>query len=271
MTTLQWDQVGDRRYETGVDRGVLFLLDGTAVPWNGLTGVEENTAQEVKAYYMDGVKFLETHIPGDFTGVLKAFTYPEEFNELIGIKTAHPGIRYHDQKPQAFHLCYRTKVGNDVDGDEFGYKIHILYNIVAVPDTRSFATLTDTPGISEFTWQISGVPSVGIQGFKPTIHVTIESYNSYPFQLEDLENLLYGTDTEDPSLPSLAELTELFQDYAELTIVDNGDGTWTAYDVGDNYIVDDGDADPTTFQIDNAEVVVVDEDTYTISDTNEDP
>lgn len=268
MTALTWDQVGERRFEVGVDRGVLFLPDGSAVPWNGITGIEEATSQEVKPYYLDGVKFLEMHIPGDFSATLKAFTYPDEFEELIGIKTVHPGLRIHEQAPKPFSLCYRTKVGNDLDGVDHGYKIHIVYNVFASPSSVAFNTLNDQLQPTEFSWTLSGVPS-RMTGFRPAVHISIESNDVWGPQLEDIENLLYGTDLVDPQLPPLEEFVNTFYTEGALLVVDNGDGTWTAYDAGDNYIVDDGDGDPTTFEIDNADVVYDDPDTYELSDTRE--
>lgn len=268
MTALSWDDVGDRRYETGVDRGVLFMQDGRAIPWNGLTGVEDATSSEVQAYFMDGVKFLERQIPGDYSGTLKALTYPEEFNEVLGNKVVHEGLSYHDQPPQQFHLCYRTKIGNDVDGLEHGYRIHILYNLRAVPSTRSFGTLGDNVQPTEFNWSLSGTPPV-VSGYRPTVHISIDSTNTDVPRLQDIEELLYGTDTTNPELPTLDEITALFDEYNNLYITDNGDGTWTATDAGNDFITMDSE---TEFTISHPELDAeyLDADTYIIDTTTTD-
>lgn len=263
MTALQWDQVGDRRYETGVDRGVLFLPDGRAVAWNGLTGVEDATTSEVQEFFMDGVKFLERQIMGDYAGTLKAFTYPDEFNEVLGLQEVHEGLSYHNQTPQQFHLCYRTRIGNDVDGGDHGYKIHILYNLRAVPAPQSFSSMGELGLPTEFSWTLSGTPPV-MDGYRPTVHISIDSTKTDPPRLGDIEELLYGTDTMDAQLPDVDVFTEMFHDFYNLLIIDHGDGTWTAYDPGDDFITW---TDPTTFLISGANVEYLDADTYTVSDT----
>lgn len=263
MTALQWDQVGDRRYETGVDRGVLFLSDGRAVPWNGLTGVDDATTSEVQAYYMDGVKFLERQIMGDYAGTLKAFTYPDEFNEVLGLKEVHEGLFYHEQTPQRFHLCYRTRIGNDVDGEDHGYKLHIFFNLRAVPAAQSFSSMGNSVTPNEFSWNLSGTPPI-VAGYRPTVHISIDSTKTDVPRLEAIEELLYGTDSVDPQLPDIDVFTALFDTFYNLLIVDNGDGTWTAHDSGNDYITM---LDATTFQISGADVEYLDADTYTISNT----
>ena len=127
MTALAWDRVGDRRYETGVDRGVLYLPDGTAVPWNGLTSVTETKSREVKSYFLDGVKFLDHYIPGTYEAKLSAFTYPDELEALLGSSEMAPGIVVYDQRANLFHLSYRTLIGNDIDGLDHGYQCAQAY------------------------------------------------------------------------------------------------------------------------------------------------
>lgn len=264
MTALEWDKVGERVYQTGVDRGVLYLKDGRSAVWNGLTSVEDTATSESKSFYLDGVKYLETVIPGDYEGKLQAFTYPDELDELTGIKTVVSGVVYYDQPSQSFNLSYRTKVGNDVDGLDYGYKIHLLYNVLAKADSYKFDTLKEQSDPSEFVWTLSGIPPK-IGGYRPTAHVAIESTNVDSDILEILENSLYGTDVSDPRFPTIIELAELFQYQSALLIIDNGDGTWTAVDQGSNYITMlDGD----TFQIENADADFLDASTYEISSTN---
>lgn len=216
MTTLVWDKIGERIYQSGVDHGVLYLRNDeddetiTAVPWNGLTGIEESSNSELRSFYLDGIKYLENLTPGDFLGKLKAFTYPDEFDLVNGIANPVPGLAYYEQPSKSFNLSYRTRVGNDVEGIEHGYKIHILYNILAVPDSQGFETFQDS-GIQpiEFTWSLTGTPPK-LEGFRPTVHVSMDSTKISPDAFEQLEIILYGTIGTDPYLPTIEEITSLF-------------------------------------------------------------
>jgi hypothetical protein len=193
MATLIWDAVGDRTYQTGIDRGVLYLPDGTGVAWNGLIDMEESSTNEMKSYYLDGVKYLEAVSPGEFIGKLKAFTYPEEFDALNGLAAVAPGFNLHNQPPRSFNLSYRTKVGNDIEGLDHGYKIHILYNVIANPESSSFGTIQESSiGAIEFGWTLTGTPPK-IASFRPTVHISIDSRTTPPDVLQMLENKLYGT------------------------------------------------------------------------------
>jgi hypothetical protein len=264
VTAIAWDQVGERYFETGVDRGVLYLNDGGAVPWNGLVSVEDGSVKDVNSYYLDGVKYLEQISPGDFSGKLKAITYPAEFDRVNGIVAEGFGLAYYDQPPQDFSLSYRTRVGNDVDGIDHGYKIHLLYNLVADPDATSFETVGSPLKPAEFNWTITGTPPP-LRGHRPTVHVSIDSTRTEFDVLNAIEDILYGTSTTEPRLPSIDELGDLFKTLGALIIVDNGDGTWTAIDTGDDYITM---LNSTTFQIDNADATYLDATTYQISTTN---
>lgn len=263
MTTLVWDQIGEKTYETGVDKGVLYLNDGTAVVWNGLTSVEDTSNSELKSYYLDGVKFLNRIAPGDFAGKLKAYTYPDEFDKVTGIAQVVSGLFFHDQNSKSFSLAYRTKVGDDVNGLDRGYKIHLLYNLVAVPDSSVYETLKNPATPIEFAWTLSGIPQRNI-GYRPTAHISIDSSETDPAILEYVENLLYGTDTTEPRLPDIREMRFIFESWGELVIYDNGDGTWTASDVQGAFITL---TDPTTFTINDVNSVFLDSDTYQLFDT----
>ena len=209
MTALQWDQVGERRFETGVDRGVLYGLDGGgAVPWNGLVSVSESRTREVKSYYLDGIKYLDHHVPGDYASKLGAYTYPDELDELIGDASYAPGVILHDQRAKLFHLSYRTREGNDVDGVGAGYKIHVIWNIMASPSDVAFNTIGDKLAPGLFEWNLTGTPSQ-MFGIRPTSHISILSRNVDPDVLVTLEELLYGTNDSDPELPILPELLSL--------------------------------------------------------------
>lgn len=264
MTALTWDKIGERIYEAGVDRGVLYLSDGRAVPWNGITSVEESSTAELKASYLDGHKYLEVLIPGDFAGKLRAFTYPDEFEEVSGVTHVVPGFDFHDQLSKRFSLSYRTKIGDDVQGLDLGYKIHILYNVIAKSDARLYRTLNDKAESIEFGWDLSGVASQTAR-FKPPVHVTIDSRDAPPDILQNIENQLYGTSISNPSLPTVQQLAEYFGYLGALIIVDHGDGTWSAIDEADTYI---SMLDATTFQIDNVDATYSNGDTYQVSSTN---
>lgn len=265
MATLEWDRIGERVYQTGIDHGVLYLHDGRVAVWNGLTSVDEDFSSELKSFYLDGVKFLDNLIPGDFSGKLTAFTYPDEFDSVNGIGTVAPGMSVYDQPSKSFNLSYRTKIGNDVEGTEHAYQIHILYNIIANPDSYTFETMQDSDiQPVEFTWSLIGTPP-RVTKFRPTVHISIDSRKTPPDILKMLEAQLYGTSTTNPSLPSIQDVAEFFGYLEALIIVDHGDGTWSAIDESDQYITM---LDSTTFQIDNADATYLDADTYQISSTN---
>lgn len=265
MATLVWDKVGERSYQSGVDRGVLYLQDGKAVAWNGITSVEDTGVSILSSYYLDGVKYLDSLAPGDFTGKLKAFTYPDEFDLVNGIASFSPGLSYYDQPAKSFNLSYRTRVGNDQDS-EHAYKIHLLYNLIANPDTYVYQSLSDQVSPIEFAWVLSGTPPK-INNFRPTVHISIDSEDTPSDLLKSLEDTLYGTETSAPSLPSITEIAAFFGYLGSLIIVDHGDGTWSAIDESNTYITMTND---TTFQIDGADSTYLDATTYTISTTNPD-
>jgi hypothetical protein len=264
MATLVWDEVSEKIYQTGIEHGVLYLHDGTVAPWNGLIDIEESTNSELKSFYLEGVKFLENLSPGDFQGKLKAYTYPDEFDSVNGLAVVAPGLTYYEQPPKSFNLSYKTRVGNDVDGTDYGYKIHILYNVLANPDTHSFQSISDSGAAVEFSWSLTGTPPK-IDRVRPTVHISIDSRTTPPDILALLEKTLYGTATTSPSLPPITEIGEYFGFRGGLLIIDHGDGTWTAVDESDTYI---NMLDATTFQIDGADATYLDADTYTISSTN---
>lgn len=263
MATLTWDRVGERYFQTGVDRGVLYLHDKTTVVWNGLTSVEEMDTKENQSFYLDGVKYFEKITPGDFSGKLKAFTYPDEFDRVNGIIDAAPGLYYYEQPPKSFNLSYRTRLGDDTEGIDHGYKIHILYNVVANPEMFGFETVRDPLKPIEFGWLLSGYPPK-VNGFRPTVHVVIDSTKTDPDTLKEIEDILYGTANSDPYLPPIDELTTLFKAFGVLIIIDHGDGTWSAIDEANDYI---SMINSTTFQITNADATYLDATTYTISTT----
>jgi len=265
MTKLRWDQIGTRFYETGIDRGVLYLEDGTVVPWNGITGVEEDLGNDGSTpYYIDGVKYLDSQNTGDYVSTLRAFTYPPEFEEYQGSLSLLEGFMASGQPMKSFGLSYRTLIGNDINGTNLGYKIHLLYNLVAVQDIPAYQSLNDQPQALEFSWRLMAVPEM-VEGYRPTAHVIIDSRYINKYLLRDLENILYGSDTIDPSLTSLDDLVKYIQDWDIVEVVDNGDGTWTA--TGPSELV--FYLDDTTFQINGIPVTWLASDTYKIETTIE--
>lgn len=263
MATLVWDQVGERTYEVGVDRGVLYLEDGRSAVWNGLRAIEESYDREASSFYIDGVKYLQRMTPGDFSARLRALTYPDEFDSVIGAEPIGEGMTYYGQPPKKFNMSYRTKLGNDIEGTDHGYKLHILYNLMAVADTKMYNTLEESLTPVEFAFTITGTP-VAIEGYRPTVHISIDSTKTNPSVLSTIEDILYGTPFVNPRLPSLDEVTNLMEMFGSLVIVDNGDGTWTAIDLAEQYITMDS---PTQFTISNVDATYSDPQTYTVSTT----
>jgi hypothetical protein len=208
MTALEWDKAGERRFETGLDRGVLYLRNGGAVPWNGLVSVAETKAREVKSYYLDGVKYLDHHVPGSYAASLSAFTYPDELETLLGTPQYAPGVFLHDQSAKPFHLSYRTLVGNDIDGQEHAYKLHIVYNVLAVPADATFDTISDSVNVNPFQWTLTGTPAT-MFGIRPTSHISLDSRLIDDALLTSIEEIIYGTDDVDPVLPDLVDLLAL--------------------------------------------------------------
>jgi hypothetical protein len=251
MVALTWDEVGSRTYESGLDRGVLYLPDGSAIPWNGLLEVEESSDNESSSVYFDGQKISHLITLGGFPGSIKAITYPDEFLELEGMGQITAGMMVGQQQPQAFGLSYRTKVGNDQDGDA-GYKIHLLYNVFATPDDKSYSTITDDPDIATFGWSIEAIPEE-VEGFKPTAYISLDSRLISAELMTDIEERLYGTAVLAPEqIPLIDFVNYLYFEY-EWKIVDNGDGTWTAITPNEALI----------------EYDVVDPDKFTLLSTNE--
>lgn len=209
MTALEWDKTGERFFQTGIDRGVLFTTDGVAVPWNGLTQITENTEREVKSYYMDGVKYLDHHVPGSYSAKLEAFTYPDVLDELTGTARYAPGVFLHDQQAKVFHISYRTGVGNDID-QNLGYKLHVIYNVMAISSSVSLGTIGETVEPAAFAWDLSGTPSQ-MFGARPTSHISLQAPVIDPDLLESIEVLLYGSADTDPALPSMVDLLTLIE------------------------------------------------------------
>jgi hypothetical protein len=214
MTAIVWDDTGKRFYETGIDRGVLYPIDNTGayplgVPWNGLVSVTETpSGAEPTPLYADNIKYL-TLMSGEELGLtIEAFTYPEEFAECDGSKEAVLGVNLGQQARKKFGLCYRTKLGNDVDGEDHGYKLHLVYGCLAAPSERGYQSINDSPEAITFSWEVSTTPPT-VTGFKPTSLIVIDSTVANATKLAALEVILYGATAVDPELPLPNEVITL--------------------------------------------------------------
>lgn len=217
MTVLEWDKVGERYYETGVDRGVLYKPNGagiypagSGIPWNGLTGVTESpSGAESTKVYADNIPYLNLISAEDFNGTIEALTYPAEFAEHDGTATPQVGVYLGQQTRKAFGFSYRTRLGNDLLAQDFGYKIHLVYGAIAAPTEKAYATVNDTPEAMPFSWEFSTTP-VSVPGFKPTAILTIDSTKVQPAALITLEEALYGTAGTNARLPQPDEVIAMF-------------------------------------------------------------
>lgn len=211
---LVWDQTNERLYETGVKMGVVYpqATGGTypmGVAWNGLTTVTESpSGAEATALYANDIKYLNLMSAEEFAATIEAYTYPDEFAECDGSAELAKGVAIGQQKRKAFGLCYRTVLGNDVDGNDYGYKLHIIYGAMAAPSEKAYATINDSPEAITFSWELSTTP-VSVDGFKPTASITIDSTKADPTKLEALEKILYGSEEAEARLPLPNEIATL--------------------------------------------------------------
>ena len=211
---LKWDQIGEKTYETGVDRGVLFPSgdDGKytkGVPWNGLISLSENpSGAEPSPMYADNIKYLNLMSTEEFGASIEAYTYPDEFAACDGSAEIAKGVTIGQQSRKLFGLSYRTVLGNDVKNNDFGYKIHLIYGGLASPSSKTYQTTNDSPEAITFSWEIS-TTSVEVTGFKPTASLTIDSTKVDADKLKALEDILYGTEAEEARLPLPNEIIEL--------------------------------------------------------------
>lgn len=216
MAKLVFDESGKRFYETGVSKGVLYVQDTDGayplgVAWNGLTAVNEApSGAEATPLYADDIKYLELRSAEEFGATIEAYTYPDEFEQCDGSAELAEGVVIGQQARKAFGLCYRTIVGNDVQGNDFGYKLHLIYGATAAPSEKAYATVNDSPEAVTFSWEVTCTP-VEVEGFKPTATVVIDSRKVDAEKLAALEAKLYGTESEEPQLPLPAEIANMFK------------------------------------------------------------
>ena len=216
MAKIKWDETGEKIYETGVKNGVLYLPNETGayvkgVAWNGLTAVTESpSGAESTPLYADDIKYVELQSAEDFGATLECYTYPDEFAECDGSAEVAPGVIIGQQNRKTFGLCYRTTLGNDVKGNEYGYKLHLIYGAKASPSEKSYSTINDSPEAITFSYEITTTP-VNVTGHKPTACLTINSTKVEAGKLQQLEALLYGAESAEAKLPLPDEVINLLK------------------------------------------------------------
>ena len=216
MSKIVWDKTGERYYETGVKNGVLYLqtngVYNNGVAWNGLTAVTESpSGAEATALYADDIKYVNLLSNEEFGATIEAYTYPDEFAECDGSGTLADGVLLGQQKRKVFGLCYRTTIGNDVDGNDHGYKLHLVYGCLAAPSEKAYSTINDNPDAITFSWEVTTTP-VNVTGFKPTSQITIDSTKVAKEKMTAIEALLYGSENKEPSLPLPDELAAVLSE-----------------------------------------------------------
>ena len=222
---LVWDKTGEHYYETGVKNGVLYPMSASGtypkgVAWNGLTAITESpSGAEATALYADDIKYLNLMSNEEFGATIEAYTYPDEFAECDGSASLTEGVYIGQQARKTFGLCYRTTLGNDSKGNDYGYKLHIIYGAMASPSEKAYSTINDSPDAITFSWELSTTP-VAVANFKPTASLTIDSTKVDPQKLSTLEEILYGKDgtgednsvgAVDPRLPLPDEIATLMK------------------------------------------------------------
>lgn len=220
MAKMKWDQTGDRTYETGVDHGAVYPRQSTGeysvgYPWNGLTGVTESpSGAEFTALYADNIKYLSLQSAEEFGGTIEAYTYPPEFNECDGTVEAADGVFIGQQARTMFGFVYRSIIGNDVEGEKHGYRLHLIWGCLVTPSEKGYATKNDSPEAITFSWEFTTTP-VDIDGYSACSSMTIDSTKADPDKLAKLEAILFGSEESEPRLPTPSEVIDLMKADAE--------------------------------------------------------
>lgn len=215
MAKLVWDETGERLYETGVDHGVLYPMEsggyGDGVAWNGLISVQENpSGAEANAKYADNIKYLNLFSAEEYGCTIQAYTYPPEFAACDGTAEPVAGVSLGQQARKIFGFCYRTLIGNDVDGQDHGYKLHLVYGAQASPSDREYQTVNDSPDAITFSWEVTTTP-INVEGYKPVSSITIDSTKVDASKLAALEKKLYGDTSTEPALPLPSEVITMLR------------------------------------------------------------
>jgi hypothetical protein len=261
VSRLVWNSAGIRFFESGIDRGVLYVGNNPGVAWAGLTSVTQKpTGGEPTPYYVDGVKYLNVPASEEFEATLTAYTYPDEFGVCDGSIHLRSGLFATQQPRRPFGLSYRTRIGNDLIGSDYGYKIHIVYNALAKPSSRSFKSLSDSVNVADFSWDLTTTPP-SMPEVKSTAHLEIDSRFTNSATLAAIEDALYGTESTPPRLLTPQQLIDIFEANSVLEVTDHGDGTFTVTGP-DNQV---SMIDTTTWFITSDSITFLDADTYMIS------
>ena len=215
MSRLVWDQTGERQYETGVKNGVLYIptagVYDKGVAWNGLTAFTESpSGAEATPLYADDTKYLNLMSTEEYGCTIEAYTYPDEFAQCDGSAEIAAGVNIGQQARKTFGLSVKTTLGNDTEGNDFGYKLHIVYGALASPSEKGYATINDSPEAITFSWEVTTTP-VSVAGFKPTASITIDSTKANETKLKALEDILYGSEGSEPRLPLPDEIATLMK------------------------------------------------------------
>jgi hypothetical protein len=262
VVQLVWDTIGERYYEMGVDRGVLYV-DGSGYSWNGLVSVEETpTGGEARPYYIDGVKYLNLSASEEFEAVISAFYSPVEFDQCDGVKSLAAGLTIGQQRRKSFGLSYRTKIGNDLAGSDHGYKIHIIYNALVAPTSRNYASIGDNPEVPLLAWPITTKPIKMPAGATYSAHVVVDSTKVTTLALNAIEQALYGTAGTNPRLPTPQELMNMIATSDEFVVTFIETGKYSVS--GSSEAVDE--ASPGVYEISHdTGVIFIDPSTVQIS------
>lgn len=271
MAVLTWDNVGERTYETGLDRGVLYLpsngVYSNGVAWSGLTTVTETpSGAESNKQYADNIPYLNLFSAEEFSATIEAYTYPKQFEQFDGMAVPQPGVTLGQQNRGVFGISYRTIFGNDVEGEAYGYKLHLIYGCQASPSERAYSTTNDSPEPINFSWELTTTP-VPVTGYKPTSIITIDSTTVDSAGLAALEDLLWGTAGTDPQLPLPDTVIGLFAGVTLVTpavpVYDNVDTITIPTVTGVDYY--DATQDPTLTTVLAAGAYVIAEDTIIVA------
>jgi len=264
MPKLIWNAPGKRGYETGIDRGVLYLSGQPGVPWNGITGVTDKPlGGDAASVYYDGQKVGNQAGATEYSATLEAFMYPDEFAVCDGSALIN-GLAMDNQERVPFGLSYRTKLGNDLNGQDAGYKVHLIYNALAKPSERAYSTQDSSAKALTFSWDLSTTP-VTVQGRRATAHLSVDSTKTDPYLMAAFEELIYGNSSAAgiPTLPTMDQVVALFTTWVTLQVVVHPDGTFTAS--GPDPVVHFLASDPNKFEISWHSANPVDALTYTVS------
>ena len=257
MAKVAWDTSAERFYEVGLDRGVLYTTDSPGVPWNGLISVDENPdGGDVRSLYQDGLIYRQVPVFEEYRATISAYQRPAQFGPCEGRYAGLSGMVIPQQRRKPFGMSYRTFVGNSL-GNQQNYQIHILYNMLAKPSQRIYRSLDGSGNAMILAWDVSGTPAT-VPGYRKTPHLVVDSSLVTPELLAALEDILYGTDVDDPRLPTPSEIFELGFGFI---VIDNEDGTYTVTAPDSVLTI----LDPDSFQVDSDQAVVIDANSFTLT------